>query len=290
MRKPDDVAALSDEELATRCKHSDDICILDGERFFVRCTIPLPVHKNATPYSIGAWAEISQPDFERICDLWSEADQAGEPAIDGALANQIPLTTGSLGCRVAVNLVGPASRPRMVITDEACSIFREQKEGIPAHRASEYSGVASKRMDDADALLVVAEDGFDSSACPCCERPIRTYCGHITDGKSGDVCADYWLSIPEGHDGYFTVAISIAEGGNARVAVLVGEATQDGFTYHLQDREDSPWEDFGEYGAVMDRSEVLDDPAKPIFFRMVDAIAARDARLVEHARPYLDPA
>lgn len=286
-RKPDDIAALSDAELEARCTYTDDVCIFDGERFFVRCVIPLPVHSRSEPYSVGAWAEISMQDFQTVQALWDELDQARAPAIEGVLANQIPLTVGSLGCRIAIHLIGPATRPRISITDETCSVYLEQMDGIQAHRASEYSDLCRTRGSDKNKLVVVPEQELDASACTCCDHTIRTYCGYITKGDGGDVCADYWLRIPEGHGGYFTVAVSIAQDGLARVAVLLGEATHDGMTYRLLDRQDSPWVDFGEYGSVMDRSDLLDDPAKPVFFQMVDAIAARDVRLVAHIQPYI---
>lgn len=287
-RRPDDVAALSSDELDMRCTHTDDICVLDGERFFVRCTIALPVQMSSQPYAIGAWAEISKVDFDLVWELWSDVDQSGMPAIGGVLANQIPLTAGSAGCRVAVQLVGPKTRPRMMIADEACSLFQEQKDGINIHRASEYSDIFRNPRRDQAERLVVEEPELDLDECPCCDSAIHNYCGYITAGDEGAISADYWLRIPEGHKGLFTVAVSIADGGEARVAVLLGEATNDGLTYRLLDREESPWEDFGEYGAVMDRHQVLADPAKPVFFRMVDAIAAGDSRLVAHAGPYLN--
>ena len=287
-RRPDVIASLSSEELEARSTHTDDICILDGERFFVRCTISLPIRMSSESYAIGAWAEISERDFATVQKLWDEVDQANAPAIDGVLANQIALTTGSSGCRVLVTLTGPTTRPCIAIKDQACSMYLEQKEGLPAHRASEYANVCRKRASVKVNLVVVAEQELPSSACPCCDQTIRTYCGHITAGEDGEVCADYWLRIPEGHGGFFTVAVSIDEGGNPRVAVLVGEATHDGLTYRLLDRENSPWQDFGEYGMVMDRMDVLDDPGKPVFFSMVDAIAALDLRLIAHTRPHLN--
>ena len=288
-RRPDDIAALSSDDLAARCTETDDICILDGERLFVRCVIPLPVRGNSQDYSIGAWAEISQPDFDRIRELWKAVDQAQEPAMPGVLANHISLTTGSFGCQIAVRLTGPTTRPHISITDQACSLYQEQKDGIHAHRASEYSEVCRGNEDKQNGLVVVAEQELDPASCSCCRQTIRTYCGSITADAGGDVCADYWLRIPEGHGGYFTVAVSIDEGDRARVAVVVGEATPDGLTYRLVDREDSPWDSFGEYGDVMDRKDVLADPAKPVFFKMLDAIAAQDMRLKAHTGPYLNP-
>ena len=287
-RRPDDVAALSNEELEMRCAYTDEICILDEERFFVRCTIPLPVHMSSDAYAIGAWAEISKPDFDLVREVWDEVDQSGRPAIQGSLANQIPTTTGSLGCHVAVKLVGHVTRPNILIADDACSLFQEQKDGIHLHRASAYSDIFRKKPPAKPDLQVVEEQELVSGRCSCCDQNIRTYCGHITSGDDHAICADYWIRIPEGHGGFFTVAVSIADGGQARVAVLVGEARDDGLTYRLLDREDSPWEDFGDYGGVMDRNEVLADPAKPVFFRMVDAIAAHDSRLVAHTGPFID--
>ena len=100
--------------------------------------------------------------------------------------------------------------------------------------------------------------------------------------------SDYWLRIPEGHKGYFTIAVSIREGDDPRVAVLKGKADSDGFTYWVQNKDESPWEDFGEYGRLLDRDEVLHDRAKKMFFDFVDKIAANDSRLKTHTETYLN--
>ncbi|MFZ2334528.1 MAG: DUF2199 domain-containing protein [Sideroxyarcus sp.] len=289
-RLPDVVAALSQDEQDVRCKSTDDICELDGTRFFVRCTIPIPVHERLYEYSIGAWAEIADADFKKIWALWKDENQADEPAIAGVLANDIPLSKRAFGCSVAVKLTGPNTRPHIIIADEGCSIFQEQKYGISLHRASEYSDITRKGIaPQNDGLFLVEEQELDSKKCSCCGKKIRTYCGHISREDSEETCADYWIRIPEGHDGYFTVAVSIAEGGKPRVVVLLGEATSAGLTYRIQDRKDSPWDDFGKYGEIMDRADVLSDESKPMLFNMVDKIADNDNRLIAHTKPYLNP-
>ena len=53
-------------------------------------------------------------------------------------------------------------------------------------------------------------------------------------------------------------------------------------TYWIQIKEQSPWEDFGEYGKVCDRDEVLSDIYKSHFFDIVDKIAEEDGRLKVH--------
>jgi hypothetical protein len=286
-RRPNDIAALTKEEQEERCTLTDDTSILDGGRFFLRCTIPLPIHGASETYSIGAWAEISKPDFARVRELWNQADQTNEPAIDALLANHIPLTTGSLACRATVQLVSRTKRPWITVADEACSLFQEQRDGISPHRASEFSDLGRNPGADEEELVVVMDDELEGSACPCCDRTIRHYCGHITAGSEAKIRAYYWLRIPEGHGGNFTVAVSLAEAGHARVAVLAGEAKPDGITYRLLDRAQSPWQDFGECGAIMDRRDVLADPAKAIFFQMVDEVAAHDRNLASHVAQYV---
>ncbi|MET3107991.1 hypothetical protein AAKU67_002862 [Oxalobacteraceae bacterium GrIS 2.11] len=137
--RPDDIAQLSELEIAERCWLNDDICVLDSNRFFVRCIIPLPIAGTADNYAIGAWSEITQPDFKLIMNSWDDETQSNLSAFVGTLANKVPLTQGSENCSVKVVLTGPATRPEIEISDTACSLYFGQKNGISLHKASEYS-------------------------------------------------------------------------------------------------------------------------------------------------------
>ncbi|WP_295752410.1 DUF2199 domain-containing protein [Undibacterium sp.] len=143
-RRPDEIAALEEPDINERCKFNDDIYVLDEQRFFIRCTLPLPVHESADHYAIGAWAEIGQTDFTRIWDLWEDENQSNLPAICGTLANKVPLTMGSINCAIEVKLTGPTTRPEIKVLDELCSLYKEQTFGVTAHRASEYSGLVRR--------------------------------------------------------------------------------------------------------------------------------------------------
>ncbi|TYC53227.1 DUF2199 domain-containing protein [Marinobacter sp. BW6] len=139
LRRPDEIAGMDEQEVVQRCKFNDDIYILDDNRFFLRCTIPLPVRGGTERYSIGAWAELTQDQFQKVWDLWEEEDLTTEPPMEAKLANTIPLTDHSLNCSVQIRLIGASTRPEIFIADTHCSLYEEQNSGIPAHRASEYS-------------------------------------------------------------------------------------------------------------------------------------------------------
>lgn len=42
-RRPDAAAILTEDERAQRVRENADLCVIDGERFFVRAVLPLAV-------------------------------------------------------------------------------------------------------------------------------------------------------------------------------------------------------------------------------------------------------
>ena len=96
-RRPDDAASLSPEERSEFLQENDDLCIIRGERFFIRAVLPLPVDSRADPYRIGLWVEVAQSDFERVYELWESEEQLSEPPIPAIVANEISITPGTLG-------------------------------------------------------------------------------------------------------------------------------------------------------------------------------------------------
>jgi len=137
--RPDDVAALSAPEREQRVLANDDLCILDGQRFFVRGVLPLRVRDWPQPYQIGLWVEVSQASFDRIYALWSVPDQAGEPAFDAMLANRIRQLPDTLGLAAQLRLTGPITRPQVWISDDGHPLHAQQHSGISAHQALEYN-------------------------------------------------------------------------------------------------------------------------------------------------------
>jgi len=269
---PDEIFSLSKKDREERTEGCTDLYILDDNRFFVRGLLPLPI-KNQNDYCLGAWAEISEKDFERIEDLWDTDVGADEPRIKATLSNSMPYTLSNGLTELEIQLQDSKSRPLFYVTSTSCTLYEEQSKGITAHRAYEYTTYTKK-----DKFSVFEEEELESSSCDCCEAEINLYCGRV-ENQLGDVEADYWLRIPTGHSNKFTVAISISKNDSPRVAVLYGENNDENLTYWIQDIDNSPWEDFGDYGKVIGREDVLADQYKAFYFDVIDKISANDSRL-----------
>lgn len=269
---PDEIFSLSKKDMEERAEGSTDLYILDDNRFFVRGLLPLPI-ENQNDYCLGAWAEVSEKDFERIEDLWDTDVGADEPRIKAILSNSMPYTLSNGLTELEIQLQDSKSRPLFYVTSKSCTLYDEQSNGISSHRAYEYTTYTKK-----DKFSVFEEEELESSSCDCCETEIKLFCGRV-ENQLGDVEADYWLRIPTGHPNKFTVAISISKNDSPRVAVLYGENNEENLTYWIQDLDNSPWEDFGDYGKVIGRNDVLVDQYKAFYFDVIDKISATDSRL-----------
>lgn len=137
--RPDAVVAMDSVARSAHVRESNDICVIDDERFFVRATLPLNVHESAEDYRIGVWVELPKASFERVRELWSAPDQASEPPFAAALANDVRHHPGSLGHAVLLQLTGPTTRPAVSFPDPVHPLAIEQRDGVSLHRASEYT-------------------------------------------------------------------------------------------------------------------------------------------------------
>ena len=143
-KRPDIIAEMTDEERAERCRNNDDIYIVEDEgRYFIRGLVALPVPENDDNYCIGIWAEVEKEVFQRIWDLWDDENQYMEPPMKGFLANDIPSHSNTNGLKIQIKLSDPSTRPTFEVTDQSHLLYKEQKEGISAHRAHEYSDFIS---------------------------------------------------------------------------------------------------------------------------------------------------
>lgn len=140
-RRPDEVVKLSVDERARLVKENNDLCVIDGKRFFIRALLPISVRLREHPYCIGLWVEISQTAFARIYDLWDSEAQIDEPPFAAKIANEIPILDGSFGLDAELRLTGPATRPDVFLQVSSHQLYIEQAGGIDAHRAFEYSAL-----------------------------------------------------------------------------------------------------------------------------------------------------
>lgn len=136
---PDAIFQLTVEEKECRAVISSDLCILDDERYFIRCVLVVAVTGYEEDFEYGPWVEIDAEDFSRYSVWFNLGASPGWHSIEGRLANALPASqapTLGLACRVVLP-DDEDSRPFVEVSDPKHSLFDEQAHGMPITRATE---------------------------------------------------------------------------------------------------------------------------------------------------------
>lgn len=144
-KRPDDVFSMPERERKTRVRENNDACTIlattsgEKDRFFIRCTLSVPLHDSDDEAMWGVWAEVAEQDFEVISERWSDPDQDKMPPMPSTLANRIAGYPDTRGIPLLLQLTGPQSRPALVFADPSAHPFAlECQQGVTVHRVVEW--------------------------------------------------------------------------------------------------------------------------------------------------------
>jgi hypothetical protein len=142
---PDNYAKMSDDERDTRAVISSDQCIIDGNEFWLRGCLEIPIHDQDNPFIWGVWANLYPEDFDVITDHWeTEGREKLIGPFKGRLGNSLSLYTETANLKLTIQIRPAGTRPLFVIDDQEHPLWREQIEGISLDKAREYSCLLMK--------------------------------------------------------------------------------------------------------------------------------------------------
>jgi hypothetical protein len=141
---PDEVWAIPDGKRSEEAKYNADLCKW-GERYFIRCILPIPFSDREGYFGWGVWVEVDQHGFEAYLNIY-EVDGSNEPRIPGTLANKVPGYSDLEQCSVELQFGPSDQRPMAYFTgNSSCQMAQEQTQGIDAmryHQILQSIGVA----------------------------------------------------------------------------------------------------------------------------------------------------
>jgi len=123
-----------------RSQLGEEQCVIEGEHFFVRGRVCLPVEGAEERFEWGVWISLSEESFLRMSELWEQRGREDEPPMFGWLSSDLPNyepSTLNLATMVYTQPVG--TRP--LIELEACQhpLSVEQRNGISLARVQEFA-------------------------------------------------------------------------------------------------------------------------------------------------------
>jgi hypothetical protein len=130
---PDPYLAVPEDERSARAEYTPDRCIVrdeDGEHYFIRGVIAIPLHGRNDVFGIGAWVSQSRVNFERYA-----AAAKMEPTF-GWLVNRLGhYAESTFLLKTRVHFREDGSRPLIELEPTEHPLAIEQRHGITLERA-----------------------------------------------------------------------------------------------------------------------------------------------------------
>jgi hypothetical protein len=132
---------VPEAERATRVELTPDTCVIDGEWFFARGCLEIPVEGHNEPFSWGAWVSLSRESFGRYTKLLNDKNREPGARYVGWLCSVIPEypVPGEQLLKAALHVRPWPTRPYIELEPTDYPLAVEQREGITAEKVSEIA-------------------------------------------------------------------------------------------------------------------------------------------------------
>ncbi|WP_417678031.1 DUF2199 domain-containing protein [Roseibium sp.] len=136
--KPPAFFGIPEDERNDRIKINSGLCVIDGEEFWIRATLSVPILGTDDTFLWGVWVTQSKESFDRYVETY-ETDQSGDGSF-GWLMVSLPGYTRDDQPMISlpVDVFWGPERPEVRIHDDQDHpLAIDQREGISWERAVE---------------------------------------------------------------------------------------------------------------------------------------------------------
>jgi len=125
------------EERSQRCELTADTCIVDGEHFFVRGCIEIPVHGEPEIFQWGVWTSLSEHNFEEFVQLLDRDKRSEFGPYFGWLSANFIVYPDAENLKTHVHLRDHGIRPYVELEPTNHPLAIEQRDGISVERLTQ---------------------------------------------------------------------------------------------------------------------------------------------------------
>lgn len=138
--------AVPQEERATRCSLTSETCVIDGEVFYIRGCIEVPIRGSTDIISYGAWVSLSKASFDRFVQLLTADQRENAESFFGWLSDPVPTYPEFKHLKTRVHLRN-AVRPYIELEPTEHPLAVEQRLGALPSRVQELYRWIESRSD-----------------------------------------------------------------------------------------------------------------------------------------------
>lgn len=131
--RPDQWWDVAEEERERRIKLTTDTCEIDGEHFFIRGVIEIPVHEDPAGFGFGVWVSQKKENYYTYLDNF---DSAAIGPFFGWLCTRIAYyDEDTMLVKTMVHFRGEGLRPSIVVEPSDHPLSVDQLNGISLEKA-----------------------------------------------------------------------------------------------------------------------------------------------------------
>ncbi|HTD25139.1 MAG TPA: DUF2199 domain-containing protein [Terriglobales bacterium] len=139
---PDMYANMKREERDVRAQIGSDQCIIDGEWFFIRGCLEIPIISSDEIFLWGLWASVREEVYDEIGECWTlEGREKTHGPFKGRLNNSLRMYPETLNLKLEIALQPVGARPLFKVEETGHPLGAEQRDGITRTRAMELAAL-----------------------------------------------------------------------------------------------------------------------------------------------------
>jgi hypothetical protein len=132
---PDAYDAMTEAERMEQALIDEDFCIIDGNRYFLRCLAEAPIKGFKESFGWGVWCELEWRPFKKVWELYGFEEPIEPLTFSARLANKLRHYDDTLDLACEVSLLDDGMRPHLQVTDKRHDFARHQEEGMEIEEA-----------------------------------------------------------------------------------------------------------------------------------------------------------
>jgi len=140
---PLDYFMVPEVERPARIRHAKSLCAIDGDSFYVRGCIEVPIIGHDDCFAWGVWVSVSKASWDAIRDAWDDPDCAQHGPYFGWLNAVLKLYPDTLNLKTRLHLRSDVA-PYIELEPTDHPLAREQREGITIDRVLEIATAYSQ--------------------------------------------------------------------------------------------------------------------------------------------------
>jgi len=128
---------IPQEERNSRCKLTENDCVIDGDSYFIQGCIEIPVHGETEPFSWGVWVSLSETSYQQWLKCFRLNKRSNIKPFFGWLDAWLKPYPDTMDLKTRVHLRDGGIRPFIELEPTDHPLAVEQREGISIQRVTE---------------------------------------------------------------------------------------------------------------------------------------------------------